>query len=74
MLEYDIASIIDPFLHNTLLRLLCILCQGDANPSNVMNFQFEKCFYIKWDKFCVVVVMSIIKIQNALDILARWCL
>ncbi|KAL8532638.1 hypothetical protein ACS0TY_009011 [Phlomoides rotata] len=35
--EYDISGIADPFLHIRLLKLLCVLGQGDADASDAMN-------------------------------------
>ncbi|XP_010414608.1 PREDICTED: AP-1 complex subunit gamma-2 [Camelina sativa] len=35
--EYDVAGIMDPFLHIRLLRLLRVLGQGDADASDCMN-------------------------------------
>lgn len=35
--EYDVSGIADPFLHIRLLRLLCVLGQGDADASDCMN-------------------------------------
>ncbi|KAF5788380.1 putative clathrin/coatomer adaptor, adaptin-like, armadillo-like helical [Helianthus annuus] len=35
--EYDISGIADPFLHKRLLRLLRVLCHGDADASDSMN-------------------------------------
>ncbi|CAA2958216.1 AP-1 complex subunit gamma-2-like [Olea europaea subsp. europaea] len=35
--EYDVSGIADPFLHIRLLKLLCVLGQGDADSSDTMN-------------------------------------
>ncbi|XP_022860908.1 AP-1 complex subunit gamma-2-like [Olea europaea var. sylvestris] len=35
--EYDVSGIADPFLHIRLLKLSCVLGQGDADSSDTMN-------------------------------------